>query len=85
MNTTALDRAIEAAGSQSELAVQITRAAKASRDPKIRRRRFKQQHVSWWMTKSGGNVPAEVAPLIETATGISKHELRPDVFGKAAA
>lgn len=41
-----------------------------------------QQLISYW--KSKGTVPAEVVPAIEAATGISRHELRADVFGAAA-
>lgn len=35
---------------------------------------------SWLRT---GRVPAERALAVEAATGISRHELRPDVFGPA--
>lgn len=31
------------------------------------------------------NIPAEHVLKIETATGISRHDLRPDVFGKEGA
>lgn len=41
-----------------------------------------QQLVSYW--KSKGRVPADVVPAIEAATGISRHELRADIFGAAA-
>ena len=41
-----------------------------------------QQMVSYWKLK--GVVPPEAVPAIETVTGISRHELRPDVFGGAA-
>lgn len=36
-----------------------------------------------WRTR--GQVPAERVLEIETATGISRHELRPDIFGPAEA
>ena len=85
MSTSPLEEAIQKAGNQVLLAEQITKAAKASLDPKMRRRRFKQQHVSWWLVQSQGVVPAEVAPLIEAATGIPREKLRPDVFGRVAA
>ncbi len=39
--------------------------------------------ISEW--KSRGRVPAERVLEIETQTGISRHELRPDVFGPAPA
>lgn len=37
-----------------------------------------QGHVSQWLRR--GRVPADKAVAIETATGIPRHELRPDVF-----
>lgn len=36
--------------------------------------------VANWRTR--GRVPAERAIDIEMATGISRHELRPDIFGE---
>jgi DNA-binding transcriptional regulator YdaS (Cro superfamily) len=39
----------------------------------------KQQNVWKWLQK-GGKVPAEFAAPIERVTGITKHELRPDIF-----
>ena len=41
-----------------------------------------QQRISWWLTKSG-RVPAEFCVPIERATGVSRHDLRPDIFGPA--
>ena len=35
-----------------------------------------------WRTR--GQVPADKVLLVEELTGISRHELRPDVFGKPA-
>lgn len=40
-----------------------------------------QQIISYWKTK--GVIRAEDALAIEAATGIPKHELRPDIFGAA--
>ncbi len=80
-----LQEAISKAGNQEKLAELLTKAAKASQHPAIRRRRFKQQHISWWLNASAGSVPAEVAPLFEPAVGMSKERLRPDVFGQAGA
>ncbi len=37
--------------------------------------------VTQWKTRD--RVPAERVIAIETATGISRHDLRPDVFGPA--
>jgi hypothetical protein len=85
MNTPSpLQEAIDKAGNQEALADLLTKAAKSLKDSPIRRRRFKQQHVSWWLTKSGGVVPAEVAPLFPIAVGIAKERMRPDVFGVEA-
>ena len=39
-----------------------------------------QQVVSYWKRKK--TVPPEAVPAIEAATGISRHEMRPDVFGE---
>lgn len=39
------------------------------------------QAVSNWRSRE--SVPAEQVLAIETATGISRHDLRPDVFGVA--
>jgi DNA-binding transcriptional regulator YdaS (Cro superfamily) len=63
--TSALDRAIQKAGSQEALAELIG---------------VKQQHVSYWLNKGRQRVPAEHCAAIEAATGVAKHELRPDVF-----
>lgn len=41
------------------------------------------QAVNQWVTK--GLVPAARCLAVETATGISRHDLRPDVFGPAPA
>lgn len=80
----ALQEAIQKAGNQEKLADLMNKAAKSIKGSPIRKRRFSQQNVSWWLNESHGLVPAEVAPVIEIATGVSKHRLRPDVFGIAA-
>lgn len=66
---TPLDEAITNAGSQAALA----RAIGVS-----------QQLISYWI-KKGGKVPAEYVPLVEDVSGVSRHALRPDVFGKPPA
>jgi len=67
----ALSRAIENLGGQSALA---------------RACGVKQGHVWHWLNKSR-NVPADYVLTIEAATGgaVTRHELRPDIFGKPAA
>lgn len=42
-----------------------------------------QNVVSNW--KKRGKVPAQQCIAVESATGISRHELRPDVFGDKEA
>jgi len=37
-----------------------------------------QGHISKWLQR--GHVPAEMVPLIEDATGVPCHVLRPDIF-----
>jgi DNA-binding transcriptional regulator YdaS (Cro superfamily) len=65
MNTP-LEKAISVAGGQ----VALGRAIGVS-----------QQRISWWLNKCAGRVPAEFCVPIERATGVSKHDLRADVFG----
>lgn len=62
---TPLQKAIDAVGSQSALAAKIGKT---------------QQAVSHWLKKDG-RVPAEMVLSVEAASGVSRHELRPDVFG----
>lgn len=65
MAKTGLELAIEAAGgSQSALARAINK---------------KPQVVSYWC-RVIGRVPAEHVPDVERATGISRHQLRPDLY-----
>ncbi|WP_312237045.1 YdaS family helix-turn-helix protein [Stenotrophomonas sp.] len=61
----ALDKAVEAAGSQLALAQLLG---------------IKPPSISGWYERR--RVPAERCIAIETVTGVSRHELRPDVFGK---
>jgi hypothetical protein len=60
-----LRRAIEIAGGQTALAAAIG---------------VRQSHISYWLLKSESGVPAERALDIERATGVGRHELRPDLF-----
>lgn len=68
MNNEALKRAIEAAGGQTSLAKLIGTT---------------QSHVWYWLEKSKRGVPSEHVLDIERATKISRHDLRPDIFGPA--
>ena len=40
-----------------------------------------QQRVWAWLNKLDGKVSPEFCLPIEEATGVSRHDLRPDVFG----
>ena len=60
----ALQRAIEAAGSQTALAEKIN---------------VTQQAISA-LVKRGARVSAEMAISIERETGVPRHELRPDLW-----
>lgn len=64
MNMSALDRAVQSAGSQQALAQLLG---------------IKPPSVSGWYDRC--RVPAERCIAIEMATGVSRHQLRPDVFG----
>lgn len=66
MDMTALDKAVQAAGSQQALAHLLG---------------IKPPSVSGWYDRR--RVPAERCIAIEKATGVSRHDLRPDVFGAA--
>jgi DNA-binding transcriptional regulator YdaS (Cro superfamily) len=67
---TALRRAIKAAGGQAALAAAIG---------------VRQSHVWYWLHKSESGVPAEHVPAVAQATGVARHELRPDLFAGPAA
>lgn len=70
MSTEALKRAIELAGGQKPLADAIGTT---------------QSQVWYWLTRSKKGVPGEFASRIEAAVEnkISRHDLRPDIFGPA--
>lgn len=63
--STPLQRAVAEAGSQTELA---------------RRIGVRQMHIWNWLNRSKGKVPGEYVLPIEKATGVSRHELRPDLY-----
>jgi DNA-binding transcriptional regulator YdaS (Cro superfamily) len=66
----ALNRAISLAGGQRALAAKIKRG---------------QGHVYYWLNKAKDGVPPAIAIEIEEALDrqITRHELRPDIFGPA--
>lgn len=61
----ALKLACEKAGSQERLADRIGTT---------------QSRVSYWLVKSKRGVSAEFVLPIERATGVSRHDLRPDLY-----
>lgn len=70
MTAQALSRAISIVGSQKKLAAKIGTT---------------QSQVWYWLKRSRKGVPGEFAQKIEGATKgvVSRHELRPDVFGSS--
>lgn len=64
MSTLGLERAIEQAGGQAALAKLLG---------------VRQSHVSNWKNRNA-RVPAERVLQIERVTGVSRHELRPDLY-----
>lgn len=65
MNTTALEKAIAVSGSAYRLAKEV-----GVRPPTV---------ISWLRSKRK-LIPAERVLAVERATGISRHELRPDIY-----
>ena len=71
MNTYGLKKAIEKAGSQQALAELLG---------------VRQSHISNWLNREK-RIPAERVLSVESATGVPRHELRPDLYpcdGQAA-
>jgi DNA-binding transcriptional regulator YdaS (Cro superfamily) len=71
----ALVEAVGIAGGEASLARQIN----AARLPMPRATPKGSSHVSKW--KARGACPPDMVLRIEAATGVSRHRLRPDVFG----
>jgi DNA-binding transcriptional regulator YdaS (Cro superfamily) len=70
MSIEALRRACDIAGGQKPLADKIGTT---------------QSQVWYWLTRSKRGVPAEFVLPIETATGVPRTELRPDLWPPAEA
>lgn len=71
MNLRGIDLAVRAAGNQTKLAKALNKTPQA---------------ISYWQRKLG-RIPAEHVPEVEKATGIPRHQLRPDLYpapGEAA-
>ena len=69
MSAEALKRAVDEAGSQSKFAERIGTS---------------QQNVSYWLANDK-ELPAEYVLATEAAFGISRHELRPDIYPREQA
>ena len=69
-----LVKAVQAAGNLSKLTERLNARAKAERKLD---RKLTVQAVSQWT-----DVPADRCLEIEAVTGISRYDLRPDIFGK---
>ena len=65
MANDSLKRACKIAGGQKPLASRIGTT---------------QSQVWYWLERSKKGVPAEFCISIERETGVSRHELRPDIF-----
>lgn len=70
MSTTGLQLALDKAGSQVRLA-EICGVS--------------QPTVWGWINKGNGRIPAEYVIAVEQATGVSRHDLRPDIYPRADA
>lgn len=66
----AFGRAVDLAGGQSALARELSRPGKP----------VSQQRLRHWLVVKG-QCPAEWVLQVEALTGVSRHELRPDVYG----
>lgn len=67
---TPLERAVEKAGGQTALASKISKLTGTA---------IKQSHVWNWINRDK-KLPAEYVLAIEKVTGVSRHELRPDIY-----
>lgn len=65
MSREAIKRAVEIAGGQAPLA---------------RKLGISQGHVWYWVARSKKGTPAEWVLAVAKATGVPKHELRPDLY-----
>ncbi|WP_105215802.1 transcriptional regulator [Pseudoalteromonas sp. T1lg22] len=64
MSLEALRKAIQVSGGQAPLAEKLGK---------------KQAHISVWLNRDK-KVPADMVLKIELATGVPRHELRPDIY-----
>lgn len=72
-NKAALRKAVEKAGGQQALADLLSTPTK----------KVRQSRVSNWLNRDQLGASPEFCVAIEEATGVTRYELRPDVFGSA--
>jgi DNA-binding transcriptional regulator YdaS (Cro superfamily) len=70
MSAAALRQAVDVAGGQKALADKIGTT---------------QSQVWYWLERSKRGAPAEFVIAIETATGVKRYELRPDIYPPSQA
>lgn len=75
MERLALERAIKQTGGQAALA---RRLAVLTGKP------IRQGHVWAWLNRTH-RVPAEIVLQVEQASGVSRHDLRPDIYPRDSA
>lgn len=75
MERLALERAIKQTGGQAALARQL---AALTGKP------IRQGHVWAWLNRTH-RVPAEIVLQVEQASGVSRHDLRPDIYPRESA
>lgn len=74
--TKALKLAIDRAGGQTELAERVSLLLKSHPHRPMRKRVVTQAIVATWVKR--GRAAADMCPMIEQATGVSRCDLRPD-------
>lgn len=74
----ALEEAVRRANGQAGLARKINDLIE---DPE---RHISQPNVWWWLHKSK-KTPSGMVLLVERATGLSRHDLRPDLYPRGEA
>jgi len=65
MTTVTIEQLVEKAGSQSDFARRIGTS---------------QQLVSYWLSRRKNELPAEFVLAAEREFGISRHDIRPDIY-----
>lgn len=77
MSVEALQRAVDAAGGQSALASAVKEFSGSHK--------VNQSYIWNWLNRDKKGVPPEFVIPIEKATGVPRHELRPDIYPQDGA